>query len=100
MIVFMEITSRSEAMSRGLKQYFTNIPCKNGHIAYRYTYNGTCSGCVRSYGAPIEEQQKRKINRERIAEMISFRVRVYSADLAFFRSIVLAASQARESTVT
>lgn len=95
----MEITSRSEARSRGLSQYFTGIPCRNGHVTYRYTQSGTCSGCIRSYSAPPEVLQQRVETRSRIGEMISFRARIHTSDLAFFRSIVIGASQVREPGV-
>lgn len=41
----MEIISRQEAKARGLVRYFTGIPCKNGHIAERYTKKSTCVVC-------------------------------------------------------
>lgn len=92
----MEIISRSEAIKRGLPQYFTNLPCRNGHIAYRYTRSGSCSGCVAASNGPIEEIKQRKEVRAKLSEMVSFRARCFPEDLAYFRSIVLAAVQARE----
>ena len=43
----IEIISRKEAKEKGLKRYFTGIPCKDGHIAERYTKWGHCSECKR-----------------------------------------------------
>jgi hypothetical protein len=40
-----EIITRAEAKARGLKRYFTALPCKHGHITERATINGTCFGC-------------------------------------------------------
>lgn len=37
--------SRSEAKAVGSKHYFTGKPCKNGHLAYRWTLYGSCSAC-------------------------------------------------------
>lgn len=37
---------RKEAQALGFKTYMTGAPCKNGHLAYRYTLSGTCSECV------------------------------------------------------
>jgi hypothetical protein len=36
---------RATAMGKGLAQYFTGRPCKNGHIANRCTANGVCLEC-------------------------------------------------------
>jgi hypothetical protein len=36
---------RATAMGKGLAQYFTGRPCKNGHIANRKTSNGACIEC-------------------------------------------------------
>ncbi|MBJ2228504.1 hypothetical protein JFT67_05545 [Pseudomonas simiae] len=39
------IISRSEALARGLTNYFTGKPCKYGHVAKRTLSNGTCAEC-------------------------------------------------------
>lgn len=41
-----EIVSRDEARSRGLKRYFTGLPCKHGHLAPRQVYDTKCADCV------------------------------------------------------
>lgn len=41
----LEITTREEAQEQGLKFYFTGMPCKNGHIAERYTAFNACKEC-------------------------------------------------------
>lgn len=41
----MQIISRSEAKSQGLKFYFTGKPCKSGHVSERYAANCNCRGC-------------------------------------------------------
>lgn len=33
------------ARKQGLKFYWTDGPCKRGHIAFRYTSNGNCVQC-------------------------------------------------------
>lgn len=38
--------SRSEAKSAGLPQYFTGKPCKQGHLAPKFTNNGSCAECL------------------------------------------------------
>lgn len=42
----METMERTEAAKLGLSKYFTGRPCKYGHVAHRYTYNGNCSKCA------------------------------------------------------
>ncbi len=39
--------SRAAALSFGSKQYFTGVPCKNGHIALRMTNTSVCLVCRR-----------------------------------------------------
>lgn len=41
----VEVFTRGEAIEKDLKQYFTNVPCKNGHLSFRYTSNGYCTVC-------------------------------------------------------
>lgn len=37
--------ARDEAITNGHVTYFTGKPCYRGHIAPRYTKNGTCKTC-------------------------------------------------------
>lgn len=39
-------TTRIEAHRLGHTKYFTNKPCKNGHIFYRYVASGLCAACA------------------------------------------------------
>jgi hypothetical protein len=39
---------RKNAKLAGLTHYFTGRPCEHGHIAERYTSNGSCIVCVRA----------------------------------------------------
>lgn len=41
----MKIISREEALTNGLKRYFTGIACKNNHVAERAVSNFTCLEC-------------------------------------------------------
>jgi len=54
----MEIISRSEAHTRGLKFYFTGEPCAKGHVAQRYVADGRVGRCVECF--PIKEPAPRK----------------------------------------
>lgn len=40
------VISKKNAEKLGLYRYFTGIPCKRGHVEFRYTNNTTCYGCV------------------------------------------------------
>jgi hypothetical protein len=37
--------SRKKAAESGLPRYFTGVPCKNGHVAERFTSSGNCIAC-------------------------------------------------------
>jgi 5-methylcytosine-specific restriction endonuclease McrA len=41
-----EIISRAEAQARGLKYFFTGIPCKHGHLCKRQVANRSCYECI------------------------------------------------------
>lgn len=37
---------RKDALNMGINKYFTNTPCKNGHVDFRYTDSGVCHTCI------------------------------------------------------
>jgi len=41
----VEVVSRKEAISRGLKHYFTGQPCKHGHVSDRFVASKKCRRC-------------------------------------------------------
>lgn len=42
----MEIISKQEAQAKGLKRYYTGIPCVKGHLAERLVgYSSPCTAC-------------------------------------------------------
>lgn len=47
----MDIISRKDAQSLGLKRYFTGKSCPAGHISQRYVAGWTCCDCSKSYAA-------------------------------------------------
>lgn len=53
-----KIITRKEALSKGLKNYFTGKPCKNGHVDQRNPLNCTCRGCDRSKKRSTEQSRK------------------------------------------
>ena len=52
----MNLTSRKEAVEKGLKFYFTGKPCKHGHVSKRYTAKSYCVECSRL--SALESQSK------------------------------------------
>lgn len=42
----MEIITRKAAKLAGLNRYYTGVPCKKGHVDYRYTVSGACKSCI------------------------------------------------------
>jgi len=42
----MKIISKKEAQILGLKNYFTGLPCKRGHVAARLVKSGHCRVCA------------------------------------------------------
>ena len=63
----MKIVTRQEALSQGLKFYFTGKPCKQGHVNLRYTSGASCKACtdaraLKSYRDNIEEGKKKRRN--------------------------------------
>lgn len=81
----MEIINRAEAKRRGLKQYYTGEPCKNGHKVYRYTQSGTCSGCIKSANAGIVDPNK-EARDVIVAKLVQAKFRMYHADLDVFKA--------------
>lgn len=41
----LDIISREDARSNGLKHFFTGEPCVNGHVERRYVVSGACHKC-------------------------------------------------------
>ena len=43
----MVLSKRKEAQTNKETTYFTGLPCKHGHIDFRYTVDGKCAECSR-----------------------------------------------------
>jgi hypothetical protein len=54
----MEIISRQIAIAKKLSSYFTGIPCKNNHIAKRYTTSSVCAECLHPKFKSIEREYR------------------------------------------
>lgn len=95
----MEITSRTAAIHYGEKTYFTGEPCKNGHIAKRYTLNGSCADCVNGYVSP-EEREAKKARCAAILKMVPIRLRCYDVDLEVIKAAAWALALERHPLLT
>lgn len=68
--------TREEALSEGLKFYYTGRLCKNGHDTHRLVYNRQCRQCSKSHkfkeenAIQLEEGKARRKLEERL-EMLS-----------------------------
>lgn len=45
----MDIISRKDAHQQGRKKFYTGEPCKNGHLAERFTTSGACTHCAKAF---------------------------------------------------
>lgn len=74
-----QIIGRKEASTLGLKQYFTGIPCKRGHVSHRFVVNGNCLDCqnskLKEWYAKNSEAVLAKKAIERLADPEKFRER-------------------------
>lgn len=61
----MKIISRDEAISQGLKYYFTGKPCKSGHVASRLVSARRCCECNKEYQSEYQKQNTDRINEQR-----------------------------------
>ena len=62
--VSMKIISREEAIAKGLKRFFTGVPCIHGHVCERYVKVGTeCVECNR-----LSKQRQRARDPERVRQ--------------------------------
>jgi len=75
----MNLILRADAKRNNQATYFTGRPCKNNHIAYRYTQSGTCSECIngdRKKSTDPEVTERRNIR----AELVKVPLRAYDVD--------------------
>lgn len=113
----MELTSRQEAISKGLGRYFTGSPCKHGHITQRFTSSSGCVECVHPTFVNHEWQarraeayrkrseiEKQRAERERlapvIARMTSIFIVLHPLDLGVFQAFAHAAAMFHEPTLS
>lgn len=71
--------NRAEAKLKQMSQYFTGIPCKNGHLTYRYTSSGACSGCIRSHNHATVDQTTIERKAAKV-QLVQVRLRCFVSD--------------------
>lgn len=69
-----QIITRVDAKARGLKKYFTGLPCKCGHLAERYVSDCSCTGCF----------DKEKISARRKREYVENKEKILSRNQAYY----------------
>jgi len=78
---------RHIAMMEGSKFYFTNIPCKRGHVAERSTVDGKCVDCRREddksyyHANPEKARQKARSYNECNREVVAEKARIYRSKM-------------------
>lgn len=77
----MQVTLRREALTKGLKHYFTGKPCKRGHVSERFAMSGVCVTCgLESFRRYYEENPEKARERTRLyAEQNPEKVKASSA---------------------
>lgn len=55
-----EVISKADALTLGLKYYFTRIECSRGHTAFRSVINSTCVHCAKDYHTDNYNGEKRE----------------------------------------
>jgi len=59
--LMLQIISRRDAASRGMKRYFTGIPCPAGHISERLVSASACMDCRREHSRSYYKQNREEI---------------------------------------
>ena len=58
----MNVISRIKAKQQGLKRYFTQKPCKHGHVCDRFVLNGNCVLCKQERDRKYHEKHQIRCN--------------------------------------
>ena len=67
----MDKISRQEAKNKGLKKYYTGVPCHKGHVSQRHVGNGDCVECRLEYQRSDIKKKRDKKYRGENAEALS-----------------------------
>lgn len=103
----MQIETRAAAAAAGRTQYFTGKPCKNGHLAARYTQSGTCSTCIADATRATRSRVTQAVagnsytaKRAHVVELAEVRIRAYAGDAETVRGVAAAYCMARYPTLS
>ena len=100
--------TRRLALRAGDSKYKTGIPCKSGHVTYRYTASGACSGCISAagiearYGSPEKRDEAvtlREVREAAVRDLVETKLRCYDADLDTLRSVAVAVTMGRHPSL-
>ena len=58
----MDIISRQDAKTQGLKFYFTGVACKHGHVCRRFVSNGQCEECGRNRARDYSRRNRSSVS--------------------------------------
>ena len=83
----MYLTPRQLAKAANQSKYETGRPCKNGHIAYRYTNNGSCSACINGIKANGKPPQFQEENKNIMEHFTIIGLRLFECDYKAFCDI-------------
>lgn len=101
----MEIVTRQQAISRGLSEYFTGKPCRNGHVAKRYLQSSTCYECIHPPAGDEkrEEQARNRAEAHRLLSvkrsMVVKRFRVLHLQLPMWHDVLLGLAKMHEPSL-
>lgn len=57
----MKIISREDAVSKGLKEFFTGVPCKRGHVCSRKVCQSRCVECIKQDRSKYYQENKEEL---------------------------------------
>jgi hypothetical protein len=95
----MEMKPRQQAMASGESLYNTGKPCRNGHVADRYTASGACKACIADSVAGVRRALGKAENtperQEQRDGLVAMRLRIVPADVQTLLDTVAAMTLAR-----
>jgi 5-methylcytosine-specific restriction endonuclease McrA len=59
------VVTRAEAKARGLKRFFTGVPCIHGHLDERQTSNAGCRVCVNATSTACHKRDPERLTKGR-----------------------------------
>ena len=91
----MNILTRQDAIKARQTTYYTGVPCKNGHLAKRYTRTSVCAECLHPVFKSTDSENRKSLRISR-SKLITKKFRVPCNGLENFKQIILAFSKLRE----